>query len=412
MKYKLKMDPDSVIDAIVASVSRARKHTDDVQWSPEDGTRTEHDFLCRAVEAAIQAGARTINIPDTVGYTAPNESAEIIRMLRERVPGIEDVVISTHCHDDLGMAVANSLAAVSAGARQVECTINGLGERAGNAALEEIVMALRVRNDIMPFRSGVDATKIMNASRAVADATGFPVQFNKAIVGKNAFAHESGIHQDGMIKHSGTYEIMRPEDIGLSESNLVLGKHSGRAALRQKLAHLGYDVGSNRLNDVFAKFKDLADRKKEIFDDDLIAIMRANANESPGDTLQVKYLKVVCGSESPKTAEMVISVNGRDCEVQAQGDGPVDAAFNAVKLAFPHGARLQLYQVQAVTKGTDAQATVNIKIEEDGNIAAGQSSDTDTVLASAKAYVSALNNLVRRRARSSKPSNMSEAVAV
>lgn len=412
MKYKLKMDPDSVVDAIIASVSRARKHTDDVQWSPEDGTRTEHDFLCRAVEAAIQAGARTINIPDTVGYTAPNESAEIIRMLRERVPGIEDVVISTHCHDDLGMAVANSLAAVSAGARQVECTINGLGERAGNAALEEIVMALRVRNDIMPFRSGVDTTKIMNASRAVADATGFPVQFNKAIVGKNAFAHESGIHQDGMIKHSGTYEIMRPEDIGLSESNLVLGKHSGRAALRQKLSHLGYHVGHNRLKDVFAKFKNLADRKKEIFDEDLIAIMRANANESPGDMLQVKYLKVVCGSESPKTAEMVISVNGRDCEVQAQGDGPVDAAFNAVKLAFPHGARLQLYQVQAVTKGTDAQATVNIKIEEDGNIAAGQSSDTDTILASAKAYVSALNNLVRRRARSSEPNNLSKAAAV
>ena len=411
MKYKLKMDPDSVIDAIVASVSRARKYTDDVQWSPEDGTRTEHDFLCRAVEAAIRAGARTINIPDTVGYTAPNESAEIIRMLRERVPGIEGVVISTHCHDDLGMAVANSLAAVCAGARQVECTINGLGERAGNAALEEIVMALRVRNDIMPFRSEVDATKIMNASRAVADATGFPVQYNKAIVGKNAFAHESGIHQDGMIKHSGTYEIMRPEDVGLSESNLVLGKHSGRAALRQKLAHLGYDLGGNRLNDIFAKFKDLADRKKEIFDDDLIAIMRANANESPSDTLQVKYLKVVCGSESPKTAEMVISVNGQDCEVRAEGDGPVDAAFNAVKSAFPHGARLQLYQVQAVTQGTDAQATVNIKIEEGGNIAAGQSSDTDTVLASAKAYVSALNNLVRRRARASEP-NLSKSLAV
>ena len=411
MKYKLKMEPDSVIDAIVASVSRARKYTDDVQWSPEDGTRTEHDFLCRAVEAAIRAGARTINIPDTVGYTAPNESAEIIRMLRERVPGIEDVVISTHCHDDLGMAVANSLAAVCAGARQVECTINGLGERAGNAALEEIVMALRVRNDIMPFRSEVDTTKIMNASRAVADATGFPVQYNKAIVGKNAFAHESGIHQDGMIKHSGTYEIMRPEDVGLTESNLVLGKHSGRAALRQKLAHLGYEIGGNRLNHIFAKLKDLADRKKEIFDDDLIAIMRANANESSSDTLQVKYLKVVCGSESPKTAEMVISVNGRDCEVRAEGDGPVDAAFNAIKTAFPHGARLQLYQVQAVTHGTDAQATVNIKVEEDGNIAAGQSSDTDTILASAKAYVSALNNLVRRRARTSK-SNLSGALAV
>ena len=400
MRHKLKMEPDAVIEAIEASVSRARNHTDDVQWSPEDGTRSEHDFLCRAVETAICAGAGTINIPDTVGYTAPSESADLIRMLRKRVPGIEKVVISTHCHNDLGMAVANSLAAVEAGARQVECTINGLGERAGNAALEEIVMALRVRNDILPYRTGVTASRIMQASRAVADATGFPVQYNKAIVGKNAFAHESGIHQDGMLKHAGTYEIMRPEDVGLTSSNLVLGKHSGRAALRQKLAELGYDVGGNRLSAVFGKFKELADRKKEIFDDDLVALMRADANESDCDTLQVRRLRVVCGSDSPKTAELVMTVNGEDHEARAEGDGPVDAAYKAVRMVFPHSARLQLYQVQAVTQGTDAQATVNVRVEENGKIAVGQSSDTDTVLASLKAYVSALNNLVRRRARS------------
>jgi len=387
MKYKLQMEPEVVIEAIAKSVAHARNYTDDVQWSPEDGTRTEHDFLCRAVETAIKAGATTINIPDTVGYTAPGESAALIRILKDRVPGIDDIIIATHCHNDLGMAVANALAAVDAGARQIECTINGLGERAGNAALEEVVMAMRVRNDILPYRNAIDTTKIMQASRTVSRATGFQVQYNKAIVGKNAFAHESGIHQDGMLKHAGTYEIMRPEDIGLSESNLVMGKHSGRAALRSKLSELGYELGDNQLKDVFVRFKDLADRKKEVFEEDLIALMNDSVAEEQHDHIQVKFLRVICGTEAPQSADLTLSIDGADHQVTAQGDGPVDATFNAVKALFPHEAQLQLYQVHAVTEGTDAQATVSVRMEEDGKIAVGQSADTDTVVASAKAYV-------------------------
>jgi len=395
MKYKLKMEPAAVLEAIEASVSRARSHTDNVQWSPEDGTRTEHDFLCRSVETAIKAGATTINIPDTVGYTVPNESADLIRMLLERVPGADEVIFATHCHNDLGMATANALAAVAAGARQIECTINGLGERAGNAALEEVVMAMRVRNDVMPWHTGVDSTKIMNLSRRVSAVTGFPVQYNKAIVGKNAFAHESGIHQDGMLKHAGTYEIMRPEDIGLTETNLVMGKHSGRAALRSKLENLGYELGENQLKDVFVRFKELADRKKEVYDEDLIALM--SADNSDTDHIQVKFLRVICGTEAPQSADLTLVVDGESHQVTATGDGPVDAVFNAIKMVFPHEARLALYQVHAVTGGTDAQATVSVRMEEDGKIVTGQSSDTDTVVASAKAYVSALNNLIVRR---------------
>jgi len=397
MKYKLQMAPEVVLEAVTASVTRARNYTDNVQWSAEDATRTEPDFLCRTVEAAIKAGAGTINIPDTVGYTAPGESAEIITMLKERVPGIDDIVISTHCHNDLGMAVANALAAVQAGARQIECTINGLGERAGNAALEEVVMAMRVRNDIFCYQTRVDATQIIRASRLVATATGFPVQFNKAVVGKNAFAHESGIHQDGMLKHAGTYEIMRPEDIGLSETNLVMGKHSGRAALRKKLRDLGYEMGDNQLRDVFVRFKDLADRKKEVFDDDLIALMADSATNAAHDRLQVKFLRVVCGSDAPQSADLTLTIDGQDHQVTAKGDGPVDATFNAVKALFEHHATLQLYQVQAVTEGTDAQATVLVRMSEGDKIVTGQCSDTDTVLASAKAYVNALNKLMVRR---------------
>ncbi|MDE0305181.1 MAG: 2-isopropylmalate synthase [Albidovulum sp.] len=400
MEFKLQMKPDDVIEAIERSVARACKYTDDVQWSPEDGTRTEHDFLCRAVETAIKAGATTINIPDTVGYTAPEESAGIIRMLKKRVPAIDRVVISTHCHNDLGMAVANSLAAVSAGARQIECTINGLGERAGNAALEEVVMAMRVRSDIMPYRTGIDTTRILQASRLVSSATGFPVQYNKAIVGKNAFAHEAGIHQDGMLKHSETYEIMRPEDVGIAQSNLVLGKHSGRAALRVKLEQLGYSVGDNRLKVIFARFKNLADKKKEVFDDDLIALMQTTPRDSDDEFMQIKYLRVVCGSESPQEADIVLVAGGEELRASSTGDGPVDAAFNAINSLFDHSAKLELYQVQAVTEGTDAQATVSVRLEENGKIVVGQSSDTDTVFASAKAYVSALNNLIHRRKKS------------
>lgn len=390
---------EEMIARIDETVTYARNLCDNIQWSPMDATRTEADFLCRTVEIAIKAGATTINIPDTVGYTAPRESAALIRMLLERVPGADRIVFATHCHNDLGMATANSLAAVEAGARQIECTINGLGERAGNTALEEVVMALRVRNDIMPFRTGVDTTKIMGISRRVAAVSGFQVQHNKAIVGKNAFAHESGIHQDGMLKSADTFEIMRPTDIGLIETNLVMGKHSGRAALRSKLANLGYDLGDNQLKDVFVRFKALADRKKEVFDDDLVALMQDTSAEAANEHLKVKFLRVICGTQAPQSADLTLTVDGTDHQVTATGDGPVDAAFNAVKMIFPHDARLQLYQVHAVTEGTDAQATVSVRMEEDGKIVTGQSADTDTVVASVRAYVAALNRLVVRRGR-------------
>ena len=387
---------DEMALRIEETVTHARNLCDNVQWSPMDATRTEFDYLCRVIEIAIKSGATTINIPDTVGYTAPRESAELIERLIKIVPGAEDVVFATHCHNDLGMATANSLAAVEAGARQIECTINGLGERAGNTALEEVVMAMKVRHDIMPFNTGVDSTKIMNISRRVASVSGFAVQFNKAIVGKNAFAHESGIHQDGMLKNAETFEIMRPEDVGLSETSLVLGKHSGRAALRDRLSSLGIEVGDNQLKDVFVRFKELADRKKEVFDDDLIALMRTQSDPET-ERLKIVKLAVRCGTEGPQVADLVMEIDGNSEQTTQMGDGPVDATFNAVKALFPHDARLQLYQVHAVTEGTDAQATVSVRMEEDGRIVTGQSADTDTVVASAKAYVGALNRLLVRR---------------
>lgn len=388
---------DEMADKIHETVTHARNLCDNVQWSPMDATRTETDYLRRVVEIAIKAGATTINIPDTVGYTAPRESAQIIEMLINDVPGADEIIFATHCHNDLGMATANALAAVDAGARQIECTINGLGERAGNTALEEVVMALRVRNDIMPYQTGIDTTKIMKASRLVATVSGFPVQFNKAIVGKNAFAHESGIHQDGMLKNSETFEIMRPQDIGLADTNLVMGKHSGRAALRQKLKELGYDLADNQLKDVFVRFKELADRKKEVYDDDLVALMRDTVAGETLERIKVKKLRVICGTEAPQSADLTLTIDGVDQQVTAHGDGPVDATFNAVKALVDHKARLQLYQVHAVTEGTDAQATVSVRMEEDGRIVTGQSADTDTVVASAKAYVSAINRLMVKR---------------
>ena len=392
------LDMDQMADRIHETVTHARNLCDNIQWSPMDATRTEPDYLCRVVEIAIKAGATTINIPDTVGYTAPVESAELIQMLLARVPGAEQVVFATHCHNDLGMATANALAAVAGGARQIECTINGLGERAGNTALEEVVMALKVRRDIMPYFTNIDSTKLMNISRRVATVSGFPVQFNKAIVGKNAFAHESGIHQDGMLKNAETFEIMRPEDVGLAATNLVMGKHSGRAALRSKLEELGYKLGDNQLKDVFVRFKELADRKKEIYDDDLIALMRAG-EDAENDRLVLKSLRVTCGTDGPQEAVMTLSIEGQDVSTTATGDGPVDATFNAVKALYAHTARLRLYQVHAVTEGTDAQATVSVRMEEDGNISTGESADTDTVVASARAYLNALNRLLVRRDR-------------
>lgn len=396
-EYQVRLDKEAMAERIHDTVTHARNLCEDVQWSPMDATRTEHDYLARVCEIAIKAGATTINIPDTVGYTAPNESAEIIRMLLERVPGMDEVTISTHCHNDLGMATANALAAVAAGARQIECTINGLGERAGNTALEEVVMALRVRNDLMPFTTGIDTRRIMQASRLVSAVSGFPVQFNKAIVGKNAFAHESGIHQDGMLKHSGTFEIMRPEDVGLSQSTLAMGKHSGRHALREKLKNLGFEVGDNQLQELFVRFKALADRKKEVYDDDILALVDEQIAGQGAERIKLKFLRVICGTEAPQSADIVLEIDGEEQRHTAEGDGPVDAAFNAVKALVPHRARLDLYQVHAVTEGTDAQATVSVRLSEDGKIVSAQSSDTDTVVASCRAYVHALDKLMLRR---------------
>ncbi|MCC7267134.1 MAG: 2-isopropylmalate synthase [Caulobacteraceae bacterium] len=392
----LKMSQEDILEAITKSVTLARNLCDDVEWSAQDATRTEQDFLRRCVEAAIRAGARTVNIPDTVGYTYPSEYEAVFRDLVENVPGIDKVILSTHCHNDLGLAVANSLAGVQGGARQVEVAINGIGERAGNAALEEVVMALKVRGDRLPYHTGIETQHITRASRYVSAITGFPVQFNKAIVGKNAFAHESGIHQDGMLKDRGTYEIMQPEDVGQGASNLVMGKHSGRHAFREKLKALGYELGQNALNDAFTRFKELADKKKHVFDDDLVALVD-DALASSADRIQVSHLRVIAGTEGPQEAHLTVTVDGEERSSKATGDGPVDAVFNAIHEVVPHTAVLRLFQVHAVTEGTDAQAQVSVRLEEGGHIATGQAADTDTLTASAKAYVNALNNLFARK---------------
>ena len=403
-QYQLQMSEKQVYEKVIASVTRARGYTDDVEWSPMDATRTEHDFLCRCVEAAIKSGATTINIPDTVGYAVPEEFRDLIAMLLERVPGADTVVFSTHCHNDLGLAVANSLAGVRGGARQIECTINGLGERAGNAALEEVVMALRTRSDILPYWTNIDATMITRASKLVSAVTAFPIQYNKAIVGKNAFAHESGIHQDGVLKNAQTYEIMTPESVGLRESSLVMGKHSGRHAFREKLKELGYELGENAFEDAFQRFKDLADRKKNVFDEDIETIVDQEV-ASAHDRVKVLSLTVIAGTGGPQKATITLDVEGRHHTAESTGDGPVDAVFNAIKSILPHDARLPLYQVHAVTEGTDAQAEVSVRLEEAGKTVTGRGSDTDTMVASARAYVSALNKLMVKREKT-KPEAM------
>lgn len=398
MKYKLQMSPEAVLEAIKDSVSFSRNFTDDVEWSAEDGSRTEDDFLCRCVEAAIDAGATTINIPDTVGYAIPEEYAAKIALLIARVPNIDRAILSAHCHNDLGMAVANSLAAVNAGARQIECTINGIGERAGNAALEEIVMALRTRHDLMPYKNSVETTKITKASRTLSTITGFSVQPNKAIVGANAFAHASGIHQDGMLKNANTYEIMTPESVGLTESKLVLSKHSGRAAFRSKLEELGFDLGENALNDAFARFKKLADNKREIFEDDLIALVEDEMVQA-SEAIKFVSLQVQAGTSGPQVATLVLKIGDQHIPATANGNGPVDAIFKAIREIHPHpDAKLKLYQVHAVTGGTDAQAEVTVRLEENGKVVNGTGADADTLVASARAYVHALNKLMTKRA--------------
>jgi 2-isopropylmalate synthase len=395
-RYQMGIDEAEVLSRVTASVTRARGYTDNVEWSAMDATRTEHDFLCACVEAAIKAGATTVNIPDTVGYATPDEFAALIRMIVERVPNSDKAIFSTHCHNDLGLAVANSLAGVGAGARQVECAVNGLGERAGNAALEEIVMAIRTRGDVMPFWTGIDTTMLTRASRLVSRVTAFPVQYNKAIVGRNAFAHESGIHQDGVLKHAETFEIMTPESVGLKESSLVMGKHSGRHAFKSKLKELGFELGDNALNDAFRRFKDLADKKKDIYDEDIVALVDDSVVRS-NEHIKFVSLQVVAGSKGPQKADLELEIGGALRATSATGDGPVDACFNAIKQLFPHDAKLQLFQVHAVTAGTDAQAEVTVRLEENGKTVNGQGADTDTLVASCKAYVHALNKLLTKR---------------
>ena len=398
MKWKLQMTPEQVLDLVVGQVTRARNHVEDVEWSAEDGTRTDHDFLCRCVEAAIKAGATTINIPDTVGYTTPDEYFAMFKMVQERVPNSDRARFSVHCHNDLGMAVANSLAGVRAGARQIEVTINGIGERAGNTALEEVVMAMSVRNDVLPYRTGIDATMLMRASKLVSAVTSFPVQYNKAIVGRNAFAHESGIHQDGMLKNNQTYEIMMPESVGVKQTSLVMGKHSGRHAFVHKLEELGYKLAANQLEDAFVRFKALADRKKHVYDEDLEALVDEEIATAQ-DRIKLVSLSVIAGTRGPQRATMKLDMDGKTMIEECEGNGPVDAVFNCVKAMVPHEAVLELYQVHAVTEGTDAQAEVSVRLSENGRSVTAKGADPDTLVASAKAYLGALNRLIIKRQR-------------
>jgi 2-isopropylmalate synthase len=399
MKYKLQKEPHEVYEMVIAQVTRARSHTDDVEWSSEDGTRTEFDFLCRCVEAAINAGATTINIPDTVGYTTPEEYFDLFKRVRENVPNSDKARFSTHCHNDLGMAVANSLAGCMGGARQIECTINGIGERAGNAALEEIVMAIKTRNDKFPFVTNIDASMLMRASKLVSAATSFPVQYNKAIVGRNAFAHESGIHQDGMLKNAQTYEIMTPESVGVKQTSLVMGKHSGSHAFQHKLEELGYQLSDNQLKDAFVRFKALADRKKQIYDEDIEALVDEEI-ATAHDRIKIVSLTVIAGTMGPQTATLSLDIDGKHITTQSTGNGPVDAIFNAIHALVPHEAKLELYQVHAVTEGTDAQAEVSVRLSHDGRAVTSKGADPDTLVASAKAYLGALNKLTSRRGQS------------
>ena len=392
MEHKLRMQPDQVVEQAVRAIKKARNLCGDVEFSCEDASRSEIDFLCRIVEAAIDAGARTINLPDTVGYSIPHEYASLVSQLMNRVPNADKAIFSVHCHNDLGLAVANSLAAVVAGARQVECTINGLGERAGNAALEEVVMAIKTRHDLLGVHTNIDATHILSVSRMVSGITGFPVQPNKAIVGANAFAHESGIHQDGVLKHRETYEIMAAEDVGWHANKMVMGKHSGRRAFRSRLLELGIELASDtELNAAFARFKDLADKKHEIFDEDLQALISETSNQEVPDFYKLVSLEVASKTGEVPHAHIILSVDGQEVSSDDQGSGPVDAAFKAIEKIAKSGATLQLYSVNAITQGTDSQGEVTVRLERGGRIVNGNGADTDIVIASAKAYLNALN---------------------
>jgi 2-isopropylmalate synthase len=401
LAHQMRKTEAEVLEIITATVTRARNLVDDVEWSAMDATRTGIDYLCQCVDAAIRAGATTINLPDTVGYTTPEEYAAMFRAVRERVPGADKAIFSTHCHNDLGLAVANSVAALAAGARQIECTINGIGERAGNAALEEIVMAIRTRGDVLPYRTGIETTMLARASKLVSAVTNFPVQYNKAIVGRNAFAHESGIHQDGILKYQQTYEIMTPDSVGVGKTSLVMGKHSGRNAFRTKLRELGYELGENAFEDAFNRFKALADRKKHVYDEDIEALVDEEIAHAH-DRMKVVALQVIAGTAGPQSATLTLDIDGGQQTVHANGNGPVDAIFAAIHMLVPHMAKLELYQVHAVTEGTDAQAEVSVRLAEDGRVVTGRGADTDTLVASAKAYVAALNKLMVKRQKTAK----------
>ena len=395
MQHKLRMTPDQVVEQAVWAVNRARQYTDNVEFSAEDAGRSEMDFLCRIVEAAIAAGATTINVPDTVGYNLPEQFGSTIRTLMERVPNSDKAIFSVHCHNDLGLAVANSLSAVMNGARQVECTINGLGERAGNASLEEVVMAVRTRQDLFECDTGLDTTQILANSKLVSSITGFPVQPNKAIVGANAFAHESGIHQDGVLKSRETYEIMRAEDVGWSQNRMVLGKHSGRNAFRTRLKELGIEFGSEeKLNAAFARFKTLADKKHEIFDEDLQAVVSESVAEMKNESIKLVSLKVCSETGERPTADVVLAIDGEEKSVSAEGAGPVDAAFRAIEALIDTGSDLTLYSVNSITSGTDSQGEVTVRLEKGNQLVNGQGADTDIVIASMKAYINAANRLL------------------
>ncbi len=398
MQYKLRLQPEQVIEHAVQAVKLARQKVDDVEFSCEDAGRSEVDFLCRIIEAAIAAGARTINIPDTVGYAIPAQFGELIKQLLTRIPNADQAIFSVHCHNDLGLAVANSLAAVQAGARQVECTINGLGERAGNAALEEIAMAINTRRDLFAVQTRLQTVEIVPTSRLVSSITGFPVQPNKAIVGANAFAHESGIHQDGVLKHRETYEIMRAEDVGWNANRMVLGKHSGRAAFRARLEELGINTGSDeQLNRLFARFKDLADKKHEIYDEDLQALVSEVSEVAA--VYELDHLKVLSESGQAPCAELRLRVRGELQTSVARGSGPVDAAFKAIENIVTSGTHLELYSVNAITSGTDSQGEVQVRLNDQGRIVNGQGADTDILVASVKAYLDALNLLTSHSLR-------------
>jgi len=394
MKYKLQMEPDQVVESAVRAVKRARNLIDDVEFSLEDASRSDMDFMCRIIERVIDAGARTINIPDTVGYAVPQQFGQVIGELIRRIPNADQAIFSVHCHNDLGLAVANSLAAISAGARQVECTINGLGERAGNASLEEIVMALRTRRDVMGVETNIDTTQIVPASRLVSSVTGFPVQPNKAIVGANAFAHESGIHQDGVLKHRETYEIMTAQDVGWNTNRMVLGKHSGRAAFRARLEELGTSFATDaELNTAFTRFKELADKKHEIFDEDLMALVSDARAEAASERYRLSSLTVTSQTGETPVANLKVMVDGTEFSGESDGSGPVDACFKAIEQIAQSGACLQIYSVNAVTQGTDSQGEVTVRLEKAGRIVNGLGADTDIIIASAKAYLHALNML-------------------